>query len=134
MDMVEIYTDGSCIKYGGSGTGKGGYAAILKCRAATKEVSGRAEETTNQKMEVMAAIAGLEALTRPCNVMLYTDSMYVVETMNHNWKRKANLDLWARLDEAAAEHNITWKHVKGHSGNPMNERCNKLAQTEARKE
>lgn len=134
MDNVTIYTDGSCIKHGGSGTGNGGYAAILSCRGAQKEVSGSVKDTTNQRMEIMAVIAGLEALTRPCIVTLHTDSMYVVETMKSNWKRKANLDLWGRLDKVAMKHDITWNHVKGHNGNLMNERCNILAQTEARKE
>lgn len=134
MYNVTIYADGSCIKYDGSGTGEGGYAAVLECRSVTKEICGRISDTTNQRMEIMAAIAGLEALTRHCNVTLYTDSMYVVETMNRNWKRKANLDLWSRLDKVSAKHNVIWNHVKGHSGNPMNELCNKLAQTEARKE
>lgn len=134
MKKVIIYSDGSCIKYNGAGTGKGGYAAILKYKHQIKEVKGQIRETTNQRMELTAAIAGLSALKELCHVELYTDSMYLVQTMTAGWKRKANLDLWAILDKLAAKHHITWKHVKGHSGNELNERCNSLAQTEARKE
>jgi ribonuclease HI len=133
---VKIWTDGAC----SGNPGPGGWGAILSFNGVEKEFCGGEAPTTNNRMELMAAISALEALTRPCAVDLYTDSQYVrqgVTSWLHNWKRNGwrttdkkpvkNDDLWKRLDEAAARHEVEWFWVKGHAGDKMNERADALA-------
>ncbi|MGL4976218.1 MAG: ribonuclease HI [Bosea sp. (in: a-proteobacteria)] len=135
-DPVEIWTDGAC----SGNPGPGGWGAILVYKGKEKDLSGGEELTTNNRMELMAAIAALEALTRPCTIQLNTDSQYVkggITGWIHGWKRNGwktadrkpvkNEDLWKRLDEAMARHQVEWRWVKGHAGNPMNERADELA-------
>lgn len=140
---VKLYTDGAAR---GNPDGPGGYGAILQYVDARgelheKELSGGFAKTTNNRMELMAAIVGLEALNRPCNVKLYSDSSYLVNAFNQNWiegwqkknwKRGKNepvknVDLWKRLLAAKAPHQVEFIWVKGHNGHPQNERCDKLA-------
>ena len=138
-DKVEIWTDGGCK----GNPGPGGWGAILKYKDKVKELKGGEPDTTNNRMELMAAITALESLKRPCEVIVHTDSQYVrngVTSWMNNWKRNGwrtadkspvkNDDLCRRLDEARASHKIDWRWVKGHAGNPMNERADVLA-TEA---
>ena len=144
---VILYTDGAAR---GNPEGPGGYGAILeyidtKGQLHTKEMSQGYVKTTNNRMELMAVITGLEALNRPCEVDVYSDSQYVINASNQhwidswirkNWKRGKNepvknVDLWKRLLKAAAPHKITWIWVKGHNGHPQNERCDLLATTAA---
>jgi len=140
-EAVEIWTDGGCKP----NPGPGGWAAILKFRGTVKEFSGGEADTTNNRMELTAAAAALEALKRPCAVKLHTDSEYVKNGITRwhtgwvrkNWRNAAgdpvkNMDLWRRLLDAAKPHDIDWRWVRGHSGNPMNERADELA-TAARK-
>ena len=142
--MIDIFTDGAC----SGNPGPGGWGAILTLGENVKEICGGEPDTTNNRMELMAAIRALEALTKPCSVELHTDSTYVMKGISewiHNWKRRGwrtadnkpvkNDDLWRRLDEARGRHQVTWKWVKGHAGHPMNERADELARkglTEAR--
>ncbi|MDD6235020.1 MAG: ribonuclease HI [Lachnospiraceae bacterium] len=144
---VEIYTDGAAR---GNPDGPGGYGAVLHYTDAQgnlheKELSQGYVRTTNNRMELMAAIAGLEALKVPCNVTLYSDSKYLVDAFNQNWidgwVRKGwkrgknepvkNPDLWKRLLKAKESHNVTFVWVKGHNGHQFNERCDELATTAA---
>ncbi len=144
---VNIYTDGSAR---GNPDGPGGYGTILSYVDATgkehrREYSGGYKKTTNNRMELMAAIIGLEALTKPCDVTLYSDSQYLVKAFNEHWidgwikkgwKRGKNepvknVDLWKRLLEAKKNHNVTFEWVKGHNGHVENERCDILATTAA---
>jgi ribonuclease HI len=133
---VAIWTDGAC----SGNPGPGGWGAILVYGASQKELSGGEPLTTNNRMELSAAIAALEALTRACDVELHTDSQYLrggVTGWMANWKRNGwrtsdkkpvkNEDLWRRLDEARARHEIDWRWVKGHAGDEMNERADELA-------
>ncbi len=135
-DAVEIFTDGACR----GNPGPGGWAAILRYKDTEKELYGREDHTTNNRMELMAAISALEALNRPCQVRLLTDSQYVKRGVTEwlsswkarNWKTASkspvkNSDLWMRLDAAAARHQIEWKWVRGHSGHDENERVDALA-------
>lgn len=136
MKEITIYTDG-----GARGNpGPGGHGAIVTFGKHRKEVRGAFEHTTNNRMELMAAISALEILKEPCTVTLYSDSKYLVDAMVKNWlggwKKKGwiksdrkpvlNKDLWQRLDAVAGTHKITWKWVKGHAGNAMNERCDEI--------
>ncbi|MBI1188496.1 MAG: ribonuclease HI [Alphaproteobacteria bacterium] len=138
---VEIWTDGAC----SGNPGPGGWGAVLVYGDTEKELSGAEAVTTNNRMELMGAIAALEALTRASHVHLHTDSQYVkngVTQWIHNWKKNgwrtadrkpvANEDLWRRLDEAQARHSVHWKWVKGHAGDPMNERADALARSAIR--
>lgn len=132
---VTIYTDGGCAP----NPGKGGWGAVLIAGEARREMSGGEPNTTNNRMELTAAVAALEALKRPCRVTLYTDSEYVQKGITawlpqwkrNNWKRKGgpvkNADLWQALDAAVQRHQIDWRWVKGHAGHPENERCDELA-------
>ena len=133
---VAIWTDGAC----SGNPGPGGWGAILTFNGVEKEFCGGEPQTTNNRMELLAAISALEALTRPCAVDVHTDSQYVrqgVTSWVHNWKRNGwrtadkkpvkNDDLWKRLDEAADRHEVEWHWVKGHAGDPMNERADALA-------
>ena len=131
MKKVTIYTDGAC----SGNPGPGGWGAVLIYGETEKDISGFEPETTNNRMELMAAIASLEALKNPCEVDLYTDSSYVKDGITkwiHSWKTKAfkkvkNPDLWQRLDLAASRHKMRWHWVRGHDGNVMNERADVLA-------
>ncbi len=120
---VKIYTDGACIQ----NPGPGGYGIIVSCNEYREELSGGYSYTTNNRMELMAAIQGLKALNFPSEVELYSDSQYLINTMTKNWKRKANNDLWQELDELCSQHQVEFFWVKGHSGHPENERCDFLA-------
>jgi ribonuclease HI len=142
MPEVEIYTDGAC----SGNPGPGGWGALLRFGAVEKELSGGEGLTTNNRMELMGAISGLEALKKPARVKLYTDSIYVKDGITKwlkGWKAKGwltadkkpvkNVELWQRLEEAAHIHQIDWLWVKGHSGHPENERVDQLARDEIRK-
>jgi ribonuclease HI len=133
---VVIYTDGSCK----GNPGPGGWGAWLSIGEHSKELFGGEPQTTNQRMELMAAIQALSALTRPCAVVLYTDSRYVLDGITrwiHGWKRNGwqnsakqpvkNADLWRSLDEVSVRHAVDWRWVKGHSGDFGNERADALA-------
>jgi ribonuclease HI len=133
---VEIFSDGAC----SGNPGPGGWGTILRFGERKKELSGYDPETTNNRMELMAAIAGLEALKRPCNVRITTDSQYLKKGMTEwiddwikrGWKNTqkkpvANRDLWERLLDLAAPHHIEWHWVRGHDGHVENERCDELA-------
>ena len=133
---VEIFTDGGCR----GNPGPGGWGAVLRWNGHEKELSGSEPHTTNNRMELMAAIKGLESLTRGCKVRVTTDSVYVRSGITEwlpNWKKRGwktaagkpvkNLDLWQRLDQAAQAHDVSWHWVKGHSGHPENERADALA-------
>ncbi len=133
---VQIFTDGAC----SGNPGPGGWGAVLRYKGVDKELSGGAPRTTNNRMEMMAAIAALEALKRPSKVDLTTDSRYLRDGITrwiHDWKRRGwktaakkpvkNLDLWQRLEAAAEGHEVAWHWVRGHSGHPENERADSLA-------
>lgn len=147
---VSIYTDGACV----SNPGPGGWAAMLIYGAHRREVDGANAATTNNRMELMAAISALETLREPCNVKLYSDSRYVIDGITkwiqrwkrNNWTRKGqkrmgeaktcpviNVDLWQRLDAAHARHDVEWIWVEGHAGTSENERCDILAKAAARR-
>lgn len=147
---VTIYTDGAAR---GNPDGPGGYGTVIhftdaKGKLHVREFSAGYKKTTNNRMELMAAIIGLEALTKPCDVELISDSKYLTDAFNQNWiegwikkgwKRGKNepvknIDLWQRLLRAKEPHNVTFVWVKGHSGHEMNERCDELATTAADKE
>ncbi|HVZ99194.1 MAG TPA: ribonuclease HI [Caulobacterales bacterium] len=134
--IVDIWTDGAC----SGNPGPGGWGAVLVYGEAEKEISGAEAATTNNRMELTAAIQALSALKKPAQVRLHTDSQYVkngVTQWIHNWKRKgwrtaenkpvANADLWQALEAAASHHTVDWKWVRGHDGDEMNERADKLA-------
>jgi ribonuclease HI len=134
--VVEIYSDGACR----GNPGPGGWGALLRANGLEKELYGGDADTTNNRMELTAAIRALEALKRPSQVRLYTDSIYVMKgitTWIRDWKRRGwrtadkkpvkNEDLWRQLDEVAARHRIEWHWVKGHAGHPENERADELA-------
>jgi ribonuclease HI len=133
---VEIYTDGACK----GNPGPGGWGALLRFGAEEKELFGGEPGTTNNRMELTAVIEALAALTRPCEVVLHTDSQYVQKGITewiHGWKAKGwktaskepvkNADLWRRLDTLAAKHDVDWRWVKGHAGHDGNERADRLA-------
>ncbi|MFC4237168.1 ribonuclease HI [Thalassospira xianhensis] len=135
-NRVEIYTDGAC----SGNPGPGGWGAILRFRGVEKEMSGGDPETTNNRMEMMAAISALEALKRPCIVDIYTDSSYVRDGITKwiwGWQKRGwktadkkpvkNVELWQRLLDALKPHKVEWHWVKGHAGHPENERCDELA-------
>lgn len=136
LTTVTIYTDGAC----SGNPGPGGWGAILDGYGKTLELKGAEAETTNNRMELMAAIVALETLTQPCSIILHTDSTYVrdgITTWIHNWKKRGwktsakkpvkNVDLWQRLEAATTRHEIDWRWVKGHAGDPGNERADALA-------
>ena len=128
--MIEIYTDGSAL----DNPGPGGWAAILIDGSVTSHVSGGERRTTNNRMEIMAAIKGLESVPEGESVKIFSDSQYVVNTMTRNWKRRANTDLWAKLDAEVARHDVKWEWVRGHVGVPYNEEADRLAVEEANKQ
>ena len=136
MNEVTIYTDGAC----SGNPGPGGWGALLQFGEHEKELKGGERNTTNNRMELTAAIAALETLKRTCKVHLHTDSTYLRDGMTswiHNWKRNGwrttakkpvkNVDLWQRLDEAIQSHDIEWHWIKGHAGDPGNEAADALA-------
>ncbi len=134
---VEIFSDGAC----SGNPGPGGYGAILRCGENVKEISGGAADTTNNRMELMGVIEALSALKYPCEVVLTTDSKYVVDSVTKGWARSwkangwvksdkkpaLNADLWERLLELLDRHKVRFVWVKGHAGHPENERCDALA-------
>lgn len=138
MDKIEIFTDGAC----SGNPGPGGWGAILRTKGVEKELSGGEKDTTNNRMEMMAVIAALEALTRPCEVTVTTDSQYVMKGMMEwlpGWKKRnwltagkkpvKNVDLWQRMEQAAVNHKLDWVWVRGHQGHAENERADQLAVT-----
>ena len=140
QEPVVIYTDGSCL----SNPGPGGWAAILQWQGNERELAGSEPETTNNRMELMAAIKGLNAVKRPMTIELHTDSRYVMNGVKdwmprwkaNGWKTAAkkavaNQDLWEKLDRAVTRHTVHWHWVKGHAGISLNERCDILAKSAA---
>ena len=137
MKKVELYTDGACR----GNPGNGGWGAILVYQSVEKELSGGEEITTNNRMELMAAIAGMEALKEPCSITLTSDSKYLTDAINKGWLeswkkngwRKSdksavlNLELWQKIDELLSIHKVEFVWVRGHAGHPYNERCDALA-------
>jgi len=139
---VQIFTDGAC----SGNPGPGGWAAILRMGEKERELSGGEKHTTNNRMELMGVISGLEALKRPCTVRIHTDSKYVMDGATkwiHGWKKNGwrtadkkpvkNVELWQRLTLASAPHKLQWTWVKGHSGHAENERADELARLEVDK-
>ena len=140
MKQVEIYTDGAC----SGNPGVGGWCAILMYNGHSKTISGYNKDTTNNRMEVFAAIQGLSALKEDCNVLLYSDSAYLVNAMNNGWLKQwqendwkladnkpvKNLDLWHALISKIKKHNVTFIKVKGHSDNEFNNKCDEVARNE----
>ncbi len=143
MKKLEMYTDGAC----SGNPGPGGYGTILRYGQAEKEISGGEARTTNNRMELMAVIAGLEALKEPCSITLYTDSRYVADGIAkgwaaswraHGWKKAdkspaLNPDLWERLLDLLEKHDVKIVWVKGHAGHPENERCDEMAVRQSQK-
>jgi ribonuclease HI len=140
-DRVEIHTDGAC----SGNPGPGGWGAVMRWRGRSRELSGFEARTTNNRMELLAAISALEALKRPMQVQLVTDSNYLRHGVTEwlpRWKangwrtaekqRVKNQDLWQRLDEALARHRVEWRWIKGHSGDPDNDRADQLARAAIR--
>ncbi len=137
MKQVNIYSDGAC----SGNPGPGGYGTILEFGTVTKELSGGFADTTNNRMELLGAIVGLEALKEPCEVTLYSDSKYLCDAVCQGWvyswqargwkkadkKPALNVDLWQRLLPLLETHKVTFVWIKGHAGHPMNERCDTLA-------
>ena len=143
MTEVTLYTDGAC----SGNPGPGGWAAILECAGVSRELSGGEKETTNNRMELTAVIVGLETLRRPCHVELYSDSRYVVDGLSKGWaeswrkngwrkkdkKPALNPDLWERLLQQTARHEVSLHWVRGHADNEKNNRCDALAVAESKK-
>lgn len=140
--QVQVHTDGACL----GNPGPGGWAALLEWRGIERELAGGEPATTNNRMELMAAIAALEALKEPCEVALSTDSQYLRQGITEwlpGWRRRGwktaggepvkNRDLWERLDAAAGRHAVQWHWVRGHAGHPQNERVDRLARAQALK-
>ena len=136
--IVDIYTDGAC----SGNPGPGGWGIVIICNDRKKEIYGGEKETTNNRMEMTAAIKALEALSHPSHVRLYTDSTYLrngITQWIERWKKNGwktadnkkvkNVDLWRHLESAAGRHEIKWQWIKGHSGHPENDRADKLART-----
>lgn len=124
MKQVTLYTDGGCWPNPG---GHGGYGAVLIYGEHYKELSAGYRSSTNNRMEIRAALAGLEALKEPCQVTVISDSEYLVKTMNGRYGMGKNKDLWDKLVKATKRHRVTWVWVRGHDGNEWNERCDELA-------
>jgi cyclic pyranopterin phosphate synthase len=124
---IEIYTDGACK----GNPGRGGWAAVIKHDGKHRVISGNETNTTNNRMELLAAIKGIETAPGVEEVVLFSDSTYLINTMTKKWKRKANTDLWKQLDNLTNVRRITWRWVKGHNGNPGNELADSMASQEA---
>mgnify|MGYP006288039893 CR=1 FL=1 len=136
-DTVTVFCDGAC----SPNPGKGGWAALLQFGSREKEISGNASFSTNNRMELTAAVEALSRLKRPCAVTVYTDSRYIADCFNNGWLTKwmkngwktaskkpvKNRDLWEKLHTLTRKHDVTWKWVEGHSGHPENERVDRLA-------
>ncbi len=135
-EAVEVYTDGAC----SGNPGPGGWGALLRFQGVERELQGGEAETTNNRMEMLAAINALEAMKRPVKIVIHTDSTYLRDGITkwiHSWKQRGwrtankkpvkNVDLWQRLEAAIAEHDVEWRWVKGHAGHPENERADALA-------
>lgn len=143
LSNVELYTDGAC----SGNPGPGGYGAILRCMGFEKEISGGDPCTTNNRMELMAVICGLEALNRRCRVTIYSDSKYFVDAVEKGWARSwqrngwrnsskqpaKNPDLWERLLSLLDKHEVSLVWLKGHAGHPENERCDRMAVEQSKK-
>ncbi len=143
MKKIKVYTDGAC----SGNPGPGGYGVILEYNGIIKEISGGADSTTNNRMELTAVITALSALRESCEVTLYSDSRYVTDAVGkgwvYSWKSKGwkksdktsalNVDLWEQLLPLLEKHKVTFIWVRGHDGHPQNERCDELATSEARK-
>jgi len=143
MKKVKIYTDGAC----SGNPGDGGWAAILLYNGHEKEIAGYEKDATNNRMELKAAIEALKCLKEPCEAELYSDSSYIVDAFNSNWLENwksngwinsskdevKNIDLWKELEKLCSIHKVRWVKVKGHSGNEYNNRCDKLAVNEIKK-
>jgi ribonuclease HI len=137
MKKVTLYTDGAC----SGNPGPGGYGAILEYGDRTREISGGFQNTTNNRMEIMAVLAGLTALKEPCDVTVFSDSRYVVDAVEKGWldrwqakgwmrnntEKALNVDLWKKLLPLLKKHRVVFKWIRGHSQNPQNERCDRLA-------
>ncbi|MDX8404407.1 MAG: ribonuclease HI [Mariprofundaceae bacterium] len=136
LPEVHAFTDGAC----SGNPGPGGWGVLLRMGKHEKELCGGEADTTNQQMELQAAVEALKALKQPCNITIHSDSKYVVQGMSewiHNWKQKgwktagkkpvSNLKRWQELDALSAKHQVNWQWVKGHSGHPENERADELA-------
>jgi ribonuclease HI len=141
IDTVEIFTDGACL----GNPGPGGWGVVLRWRGVERELSGSEPATTNNRMELTAAIEGLQVLKRGVAVRVYTDSTYVRDGISrwiHRWKQTGwktadnkpvkNVDLWQRLDDAITRHRVEWRWLRGHSGHPENERADRLARLAAK--
>lgn len=140
MKKIHIFTDGSCL----GNPGPGGYGVVMKYNSHVKELSQGYQLTTNNRMEMMAAVAALTSLKEPCEVHLTTDSQYLRQGINQwikNWRKNGwrtadkkpvkNVDLWKQLDQLSQKHKVDWHWVKGHSGHTENERCDELARSAA---
>ena len=138
LPEVHAFTDGAC----SGNPGPGGWGVLLRMGKHEKELCGGEADTTNQQMELQAAIEALKALTKPCRITIHSDSKYVVQGMSewiHNWKAKgwktagkkpvSNLERWQQLDAIAVKHQVTWQWIKGHAGHPENERADELARS-----
>ena len=125
--MIDVYTDGSCI----GNPGPGGWAAIIVQDGATRKLHGREDNTTNNRMEILAVIKGVEALPARVDVRVHSDSKYVINTMTKGWKRNANKDLWGKLDAEVARRKVQWNWVKAHAGHALNEEADRIANAEA---
>jgi len=138
LPEVHAFTDGAC----SGNPGPGGWGVLLRMGKHEKELCGGEADTTNQQMELQAAVEALKALTKPCNITIHSDSKYVVQGMSewiHNWKAKgwktagkkpvSNLERWQELDKLAAQHQVKWQWIKGHAGHPENERADELARS-----
>ncbi len=137
LKQIELYSDGAC----SGNPGPGGWGALLRFKDIEKELSGGEKETTNNRMELMGVISGLESLKEPCSVKIFTDSKYIADAFLKNWldawqkngwktaakKPVKNRELWERLLIQATRHKLNWNWIKGHAGHPENERCDELA-------
>jgi ribonuclease HI len=126
-DKTIIFTDGACK----GNPGRGGWAAVTVRNGQRHIISGNDRYTTNNRMELTAAIKGLEDIPQDGEVVIYSDSQYLVNTMTRNWKRNANLDLWEKLDQLCKDRRVTWRWVRGHHGTPGNEIADRVASMEA---
>ena len=129
LSTVEIYTDGSCLRNPG---GPGGWAAIVLDGTLTMHLAGGEDRTTNNRMELTAAIEGLKSVSKGRLVRVHSDSEYLVNTMTRGWKRRKNRDLWALLDAETATRDVSWQWVKAHAGHPLNEMADRMALEEAK--